>query len=181
MSARSVTGTPGTGSPPPSVPDEPATPAGPVARAEVSLERIDIEVAAAKGSAGDGIEVAVFAGSIQSTSQQTTLEARMFNVEVKSKDGHQKATLENFSAKVTSGHQNSDGSVGGNFGIGATVIGVEGTVGHSGTTVTGGLAVGAGAELSVGTRDLDKDGSKELCARVSVGLVTLGLCLENPL
>ena len=180
MSARSVTGTPGSGPPPPSVPDEPAAPAAPVARANVSLERVDIEIAAAGGSAGDGIEVAVFAGSIQASAQQTTLEAKMFNVEVKSSDGHGKASLENFSAKINSGRENADGSVGGNFGIGANVIGVEGTLGRSGWTVTGGLAVGAGAELSVGTRDLDKDGSKELCARVSAGFATLGLCVENP-
>ena len=180
MSARPVNGPPAGGPPPPSGTDEPPAPAGPVARASVSSERVDVEVAAVKGSAGDGIEVAVFSASIQSTAQQTTLEARMFNAELESEDGHRKVSVENFSAKINSGRQNPDGSVGGNFGVGANVVGIEGTVGHSGWTITGGVAFGAGAEMSVGTRDLDRDGSRELCARVSAGFATIGLCVENP-
>ena len=180
MSTRPVQGpstSPVAGSTPP---EEPARPAGPVVQVTSTAERIQVEVAATKGAAGDGVEVAVFAASATSTAHQGTVEAKLFGVEVKSDSGQHKASLENFSAKVNFGYENPDGSRGGNFGIGATIVGAEITTGYRGSTVTAGLSVGAGAELSVGTRDLDKDGSQEFCARVSAGFATLGLCLENP-
>jgi hypothetical protein len=180
VSTRSVTGTTGSGVPQPSPSDQPSPPAAPVARASITADRVDLELAAAKGAAGDGIDVAVFSASVTASRQQTTLEGRMFSAELKSDNGQNKIAVENFSAKVNLGRENADGSFGGNFGLGANIVGIEGTVGRSGNTVTGGVAFGAGAELSVGTRDLDKDGSPELCGRVSAGFVTLGLCLENP-
>lgn len=47
--------------------------------------------------------------------------------------------------------------------------------------LVGAAPAGMGAGISVGVRDVDRDGSGELCARVSVGPVTVGVCLENPL
>jgi hypothetical protein len=83
-------------------------------------------------------------------------------------------------AKLNVSKDNPDGSVGGNASVGATLIGVEGTWTRNGNSVTGGLSVGAGAEVGVGTRDFDKDGRPEFCARVSVLVATVGMCLENP-
>jgi hypothetical protein len=35
--------------------------------------------------------------------------------------------------------------------------------------------------MSLGVRDKDGDGDHEVCAKISIGLVTLGACVETPL
>jgi hypothetical protein len=153
----------------------------PIARANVSTQELDVEVAAAKGRVADGIDVEVFSASAKLTGDQLTVQGAMSRVEVGTGDRRHTASLETFTFKGNVSHSNPDGSVGGNAGIGANVIGVEGTATFLGaSSVTGGLSVGVGAELGVGVRDFDKDGSPELCGRVSVLFFTLGACLENP-
>lgn len=88
--------------------------------------------------------------------------------------------VEIFTARANIGIHNDDGSTGLNVGAGVTAIGFEGSVGGA-TRLTYGVAAGMGAAVSVGVRDVDDDGHGELCARVSVGPVTVGGCLENPL
>jgi hypothetical protein len=152
----------------------------PVARAEISTQEVDLEVAAAKGQVADGVDVEVFSASAKLTGDQLTVQGAMSRVEV---GGGRVLTgsLETFSFKGNVSKTNPDGSVGGNAGIGAQVIGVEGTAKFLGaSSVTGGLSVGVGAELGVGVRDFDKDNNPELCARVSVLFFTLGACVENP-
>jgi hypothetical protein len=85
-----------------------------------------------------------------------------------------------FTARANIGIHNDDGSTGFNLGVGATAVGFEGTVGGT-SALTYGVAASVGAAVSVGVRDIDRDGSGELCARVSIGPVTVGACLENPL
>jgi hypothetical protein len=155
--------------------------AQPVARANISTREVELEVAAAKGRVADGIDVEVFSASAKLTADQLTVQGAMSRVEVGTADRRHTASLETFTFKGNVSHTNPDGSVGGNAGIGANVIGVEGTATFLGaSSVTGGLSVGVGAELGVGVRDFDKDSSPELCARVSLLFFTLGACVENP-
>jgi hypothetical protein len=88
--------------------------------------------------------------------------------------------VEIFTARANIGIHNDDGSTGFNVGAGVTAVGFEGSVGGA-SRLTYGVAAGAGAGVSVGVRDVDRDGNSELCARVSIGPVTVGACLENPL
>jgi hypothetical protein len=152
----------------------------PIVRAELSTQEVDLEVAAAKGQVTDGIDVEVFSASAKLSGDQLTVQGAMSRVEVGG-NGVLTGSLETFSFKGNVSKSNPDGSVGGNAGIGANVIGVEGTARFLGaSSVTGGLSVGVGAELGVGVRDFDKDSNPELCARVSVLFFTLGACVENP-
>jgi hypothetical protein len=89
-------------------------------------------------------------------------------------------SVEAFTARANIGIHNDDGSTGFNVGAGVTAVGFEGTIGGA-SRLTYGVAAGAGAGVSVGVRDVDRDGNGELCARVSIGPVTVGACLENPL
>jgi len=89
-------------------------------------------------------------------------------------------SVEAFTARANIGIHNDDGSTGFNVGAGVTAVGFEGSVGGA-SRLTYGVAAGAGAGVSVGVRDVDRDGNSELCARVSIGPVTVGACLENPL
>lgn len=98
----------------------------PVARAALTEDHLEAEVALVKGEVADGVDLELFSAS--------------------------------------------------------TAVAVESfTPFGGGNSVTGGLSVGVGAELGVGTRDFDKDNNPELCARVSVLFFTLGACVENPL
>jgi hypothetical protein len=181
MSARSLTCNLPAG-PPPTGLDEPnhTPPAAAVARASVSLDHMDVAVSALSGHFGDGVDVSVMTATARSTQQQTTLEAKLFGAQTTSANGHWTTSSDLMSAKFNYGTQNADGSVGGNFGLGATVIGTEVTYESSGSSLTLGLSEGVGAELSIGVRDKDEDGLGELCGRVAAGPFTVGLCLEAP-
>jgi hypothetical protein len=178
MSSRPISGN----SPPPVTPAAPdADPPQPVARASVSRQEVELTVAAARGQAADGVEVEIFAASARITADDVVVQGGMAKIEVGTDDRAHTASLENFTFKATAGRTNADGSKGINAGASATVIGVEGTTTFLGaSSVTGGLSVGVGAEVAVGTRDFDKDSSPELCARVSLLFFTAGLCVENP-
>ena len=89
-------------------------------------------------------------------------------------------SVETFTARANIGIHNDDGSTGFNVGAGVTAIGFEGTVGGA-SRLTYGVGAGMGASISAGAADVDHDGSTELCARVSLGPVTVGACLEDPL
>jgi hypothetical protein len=179
MSSRPISGN----SPSPVTPAAPeAESAQPVARAKVSAQEVELEVAAAKGHAADGVEIEVFAASARITGDDVIVQGGLAKIEVGTDDRAHVASLENFTFKATAGRTNSDGSQGFNAGASATVVGVEGTTTFLGaSSVTGGLSVGVGAEVAVGTRDFDKDNNPELCARVSLLFFTAGLCVENPL
>ena len=143
---------------------------------------LDVEVALLKGPASDTVDVELFTASARSNGNQVTLQAGVSRIDLHTADRRQSISSEKLTAKVNISYTNPDGSVGGNASVGATLIGVEGTltVPGGGSSVTGGLSVGVGAELGVGTRDFDKDGRTELCGRVSFLVATVGLCLENP-
>jgi hypothetical protein len=156
----------------------PHTPAAARARASISGEGVNVEIAALAGQVGDGVDASVLAGSILWNAEQATLQAKMFDMQVASRDGRWTGSVENLSTRLSVGTQNPDGSVGVNVGAAATVVGVEGTFSHSGWSVTVGVGAGAGNEVSLGIRDQDRDGEPELCGRGGVGALTIGLCAE---
>jgi hypothetical protein len=151
---------------------------GPVGRATVNLDQIDAEVALAKGPAGDHFDVELMSLSAKVNADQLTVQGAFSRIEFHSKDRAHSVSVEKLSFKAELGTTNPDGSVGINAGVGANLIGIEGTATYSGNSLTVGFAAGAGAEVSVGVRDFDKDGSPEMCARISVLFVTLGTCME---
>ncbi len=124
-----------------------------------------------------GAEVEVLSVSAQMGAQS---EVQFGFQRVAGTGGTLSGSVEAFTARANLGIHNDDGSTGFNVGAGVTVIGFEGTVGGA-SRLTYGVAAGMGASLSVGAADVDRDGSTELCARVSLGPVTVGACLENPL
>ena len=100
----------------------------------------------------------------------------MARVGVSGKNGN--ATVELFTARAAGGAHNDDGSVGINSGMIATIAGVEGTFVHGVQSFTLGVAAGAGAAASMGLRDSDGNLLPEMCFKASIGLVTVGACLE---
>jgi hypothetical protein len=60
-------------------------------------------------------------------------------------------------------------------------VAAEAQLTSSGNSVTVGLSVGVGAEVSVGTRDSDHDAQTEFCARIALGPVMAGVCVEPTL
>lgn len=124
-----------------------------------------------------GGEVEVLSVSAQ-IGAQTELQLALQRVAGTS--GALSGSVETFSARANIGIHNDDGSTGFNIGAGVTALGFEGSVGGA-DRLTYGVSAGMGAGVSVGVRDVDHDGSGELCARVSLGPVTVGACLENPL
>ncbi|MFC1705882.1 hypothetical protein ACFL59_03555 [Planctomycetota bacterium] len=145
-----------------------------------SGDSVYAEAAAISGrDSQSGIEVDAFGvrGEVGAQNEASVVMAR---VGASSDDGTDRIAMDVFSGRANIGIHNADGSTGANAGAMATAVGVEGTVGHSGNSVTGGLSLSAGAEGSVGIRDQDGDGSKEVCARVSLMFFTVGGCVENP-
>ncbi len=134
-------------------------------------------VAALKGrDASNGIEVEVFTASAQVGGEN---EAQVGLARVGLSGERGSVTAEFLTARAHGGAHNDDGSVGFNAGAGATGAGIEGTLLLGESSVTAGLSVSVGADVQLGVRDLDADGSIEVCAKVSVGPVTVGFCAEN--
>ncbi len=123
-----------------------------------------------------GGEVEVLSASAQIGAQT---EVQLGFQRVAGTHGPLSGGVETFSAKASVGIHNDDGSTGFNVGAGATAVGFEGSVGGA-SRLTNGVAAGVGGGVSVGVRDVDGDDNRELCARVSIGPVTVGACLESP-
>lgn len=87
------------------------------------------------------------------------------------------ASGELLTAHVAAGlGKNDDGSTGYHSGAGVTVASVEGTqTSADGSSVTGGLSVGVGADVSVGTKTAP-NGDTLACGRIAVGPLILGAC-----
>jgi len=124
-----------------------------------------------------GASIEVLSASVQLGAQS---EAQVGLQRIAAARGPLSGSVEAFTARANVGIHNDDGSTGLNVGAGATAIGFEGTVGGA-SSVTYGVAASVGAAGSLGIRDQDRDGKTELCARFSLGPVTVGACLENPL
>jgi hypothetical protein len=120
-----------------------------------------------------GLEVEVFGASAQA-GLQNEAQVTMARVGLSGQNGS--ISTEAFTARSGVGLRNDDGSVGLNAGATATAISVEGTLGAGPDSVTLGVGIGLGAAGSVGVRDIDNDGTLELCGKLSVGLITVGLC-----
>jgi hypothetical protein len=129
-----------------------------------------------KGRDRSGAAVEVLTASIQVGAQT---EVQVGLQRIAGTRGALTGSVETFTLRANVGTHNDDGSVGLNIGASATAVGVEGTAG-SASSVTYGVGAGVGAGASVGARDVDRDGRTELCARVSLGPVTVGACLEDP-
>lgn len=152
----------------------------PYADADVTGSRDSLfaGVALLKGSAAKSngeVELASVSGQIGAQS-----EVQLGFQRVAGTHGALSGSVETFTARANIGIHNDDGSTGFNVGAGLTAVGFEGSFGGA-TRFTYGVSGGLGAGVSVGVRDVDDDGNGELCARVSVGSITAGACLENPL
>ena len=123
-----------------------------------------------------GAEAEVFSASVQ-VGTQNELQLGMARVGVSGKNGSIGA--EAFTLRANAGFQNDDGSVGVNAGVGATIVGAEGTLTNGADSVTAGVSLGPSIGGSVGIRDNDKDGISEWCIKVSAGFVTGGVCYEG--
>jgi hypothetical protein len=123
-----------------------------------------------------GIDVEVFSTSGQ-IGGENELQVAAARIGVSGKNGS--LGVDVFSARASGGAHNDDGSTGFNAGAGATLVGAEGTLTDGANSLTVGLAISAGASLSVGLRDADSDGSTEFCFRGSLGPVTVGFCAED--
>ena len=77
------------------------------------------------------------------------------------------------------GENNDDGSLGGNIGSGAELVGLEGTLNTPVGSVTYGQSVSMSLSGSMGVRDRDHDGKPEFCAKFSVPMYTVGACVEQ--
>ncbi|HYQ42545.1 MAG TPA: hypothetical protein VER11_11275 [Polyangiaceae bacterium] len=77
------------------------------------------------------------------------------------------------------GENNDDGSIGGNIGSGAELIGSEATIDTPAGSVTAGLSASMSLSGSMGVRDADHDGLPEFCAKFSVPRFTIGACVEQ--
>lgn len=182
--------------PPPSVlPPTSAAPPGPAANnnAQRTDERSGVAPYLSAGSTTAGDSVYVGAALIKGRESGAGIEVLSASIQVGAQTevqvGFQRmagtrgtltGSVETFALRGNVGTHNDDGSVGLNIGASATAVGFEGTAGGA-SSVTYGVGAGVGAGVSVGARDVDRDGKTELCARLSLGPVTAGVCLENPL
>ena len=92
---------------------------------------------------------------------------------------HLTGALDLYNANFHLGSQNDDGSKGENFGLGYTSQGVEATAEYKGWSLTAGVAESIGFSISSGeARDIDGDGVRERCFKMSLGPFTLGECDE---
>jgi hypothetical protein len=96
-----------------------------------------------------------------------------------SDDGTTTTTLRDLSLLVGGGVHNPDGSTGLNIKADATLVSaqVEQDLG-GGNRITLGVHLGAGAEGSVGTSNVDADAHQEYCMRVSAFGFIAGGCVE---
>jgi hypothetical protein len=126
-----------------------------------------------------GIEAEVLSGSVQ-RGFQNEAQVGLLRVGASRADGTSSGIVDAFAARAAIGIHNSDGSTGFNIALTATALGVEGTHRASRVSFTGGVGLGVGGEVSVGVRDADHDGKKELCVRIGGGPGTVGHCIEKP-
>ncbi|HXK17705.1 MAG TPA: hypothetical protein VNG33_07875 [Polyangiaceae bacterium] len=135
-------------------------------------------VALLKGrDAKSGLEVEVLSASAQRGFQE---EFQAGLIRLGRSPGGGSVNLESFTVRANGGCHNDDGSTGLNVGALATALGAEVTVGGA-NSVTLGLAAGAGEAGSIGVRDVDHDGNREVCIKATFDVLTLGACVETPL
>ncbi len=146
-----------------------------------SGDTVYLDVAAVAGrDARSGIEIEAFSGGVSAGAQNEAV-ARMARFGISSDDESNSAHVTVLAAEAGVGTHNVDGSVGVNVGASADIISGQATVSDSGNSLTLGLSAGVGGGFSAGIRDQDHDGRPEVCARVSVDPVIIGLCLEDPI
>jgi hypothetical protein len=149
------------------------------ADAQLTSDGFDSELILHTGKGELGNEGEIFGLSGKLSRDEFTIQGAVGRAQIEGRLGS--VSAEALAFKASSGTVNPDGSVGRNLALGTTVVGIEGTLNLGANSVTGGLSAGAGVELGIGTRDLDKDNRPEFCARVSALILTVGLCIESPL
>jgi hypothetical protein len=124
-------------------------------------------------------------GSLASAELQLGLQnsfiAKGGTLERRGKSSSEQVSLLSVGAHL--GTRNADGSRGVNAGVGASVVDAEATLGQASSITIGAKLGGAGGEFSVGLRDIDKNGKRELCVRAGVELMLgalIGVCIERP-
>ncbi len=142
-------------------------------------DSVYVSVAGLKGhDPKSGLEVEVLSASEQKGLQ---LESQAALLRVGKSDATGSFNIESFTIRATHGIHNDDGSTGYNVSGLATALGGEVTLNHGADSVTLGLAAGVGAAGSIGLRDIDGDGDRELCFKASIEAFTVGACVETPL
>jgi hypothetical protein len=154
---------------------------GPYAEAGVTGDAADSVYAGAAALKGrdpeTGLEVEVFSASVQ-VGGENEVQAGMARVGISGKNGS--ATLELLTARAAGGAHNDDGSLGANTGAGFAIASAEGTLNLTeSASITVGAGLTGGAGVSVGVRDIDKDGVAEKCVKVSAPMLTFGICVED--
>ena len=92
---------------------------------------------------------------------------------------HLAGGIDILNANAHLGEKNEDGSQGANVGIGATLLGLEGSAEYKGCSLTLGVSGSWGGSIASGEgRDIDGDGVPERCFKMSLGPFTLGECDE---
>lgn len=177
--------------PPPAKPPAPSIAHN---NAERTSERSGIAPYAGAGQVGDTYSVYAGAAMLKGRDPASGLDVEVLSVsaQVGTQDEWQaglirlgkstsagSVSVEAMTLRVNRGIHNDDGSVGLNVGVQATALGTEATYGAV-DSVTVGVSAGVGGAGSIGVRDLDKDGDHELCAKVSIGSLTVGACVETP-
>ncbi|MBK6849336.1 MAG: hypothetical protein IPG96_18000 [Proteobacteria bacterium] len=94
-------------------------------------------------------------------------------------DGRWSNATEVYGIKTGGGTLNPDGSEGVNMTATASAMSWEGTWHGEDLSLTAGVGVGVGLHGSLGVRDRDGDHRLEGCVRASIGLATIGLCIEE--
>lgn len=124
-----------------------------------------------------GIDTEMFSASVQVGDQN---EFQLGGLRLTKSGSRGEIGVETLTARASGGIHNDDGSTGINLGDTATLLGAEGTLnlGH-GNSVTLGVSCSLGSMRSVGIRDQDGDGRKELCVKGSHALLTRGFCIEE--
>lgn len=163
--------------------------------AQRTSERSGVSPYAAAGVTAAGDSVHVSAAALKGRDPKTGFDAEVLSlsaqlgaqnelqaglVRVGVTGGIVTASPETITARANAGIHNDDGSTGLNLGVNATAVGSEVTIGHA-SSLTYGVAASLGGGASIGLRDADHDGKRELCVRASVEQVTFGFCLESPL
>ena len=92
---------------------------------------------------------------------------------------HLSAGVDFINGNAHLGSLNQDGSQGENIGLGANLLNGELTLDYKGWSLSVGVGASLGGSIASGEgRDIDADGSKERCFKMTLGPFTLGECDE---
>jgi len=154
------------------------TSSGPVAGGSYRVSANVLDVQANLGPLHSNVEVGSV--SVQFGKDKDAQAALLRRTDTLTHAGYSLSlTSDALAARANLGEHNDDGSLGGNIGSGAELLGTEGTLNTPYGSVTAGVSISASLSGSMGVRDADHDGKPEFCAKFSIPAYTLGACVEQ--